>query len=142
MSDGYSIKILKSAIFSNLLGYQKMWGDLPLGKKITFNFAETKLVDHTFQEALHHFEDDYHNSGGQVIVSGLSKHKGLSAHPLASRKLTNGLAHSMVIELSARAEELQSFAETSGYNFHPQQVKVGLKYRKNFPIQKGSTLRL
>ncbi len=93
-----------------------------------------------FQEALHHFEEDYHNTGGQVIVSGLSKHKGLSTHPLASRKLTSGLAHSMVIELNARAEELQSLAEVAGYNFFPQQVKVGLKY-KNFPIQKGSTLR-
>ncbi|HEV8513918.1 MAG TPA: SulP family inorganic anion transporter [Cyclobacteriaceae bacterium] len=139
-SDGYSIKILQSAIFSNLLGYQKMWNNLPLGKKITFNFAETKLVDHTFQEALHHFDEDYHNSGGQITISGFSKHKALSAHPLASRKLTRGPAHSMVIELSARAEALQAFAEAYGFNFYPQQVKVGLKY-KNFPIQKGSTLR-
>jgi len=97
-------------------------------------------VDHTFMEQLHHFEEDYHNSGGEIIISGLSKHKGLSSHPLASRKLTRGLAHSMVIELSARAEELQSFAEASGFNFYPQQAKVGLKY-KNFPIQKGATLR-
>ncbi|HLZ16970.1 MAG TPA: SulP family inorganic anion transporter [Cyclobacteriaceae bacterium] len=139
--DGYSIKVLKSAIFSNLMGYQKVWNKLPLGKTITFNFSEAKLVDHTFQEALHHFEEDYHNSGGQVIVSGLTKHKGLSAHPMASRKLTGGgVAHTMVIELSERAEELEVFAETSGYNFYPQKAKTGLKYR-NFPIQKGSTLR-
>jgi MFS superfamily sulfate permease-like transporter len=139
-SEGYTINVKQSAIFSNLMGFQKMWTNLKTGKKITFNFAETKLVDHTFQEALHHFEEDYHNTGGEVILAGLSKHKGLSQHPMASRKLTRGAAHSLVIELSPRAEELESFAESGGYNFYPQKVKTGLKY-KNFPIQKGSTLR-
>jgi hypothetical protein len=42
--------------------------------------------------------------------------------------------------LDERATELKHFAETSGFNFFPQRVKTGLKYR-NFPIQKGSTLR-
>lgn len=137
--DGYLVKIKQSALFSNLLGYQKMWNSLKPGKRITFNFAETKLVDHTFQEALHHFEDDYHNAGGHVTVTGFEGHHPLSAHPLATRKLTYGKATAMT-ELDPRASELSAFAEKNDFNFHPQRAKTGMKY-KDFPIQKGSTIR-
>ena len=85
--EGYMIRVQQSAIFSNLLGFQKMWSKLQPGKKITFDFSETKLVDHTFQESLHHFEEDYHLSGGQVIITGLTKHKSASGHQLATKKL-------------------------------------------------------
>jgi len=72
-TDGYTVNVTKSAIFSNLMGFQKMWTKLKPGKKITFNFANAKLVDHTFQEALHHFEEDYHNTGGSITLTGLDR---------------------------------------------------------------------
>jgi MFS superfamily sulfate permease-like transporter len=137
-SDGYTVNVKKSAIFSNLMGFQKMWTNLQPGRKITFNFSEAKLVDHTFQEALHHFEDDYHNTGGSVAITGLDRHHALSEHPLATRKPIVGLPAKG--ELDERATELSKYAEEAGFNFFPQRVKTGLKYR-NFPIQKGSTLR-
>src|SRR5258708_18881240 len=117
-----------------------MWNNLKPGKKIIFNFASTKLVDHTFQEALHHFEEDYHTTGGSVTLTGLDRHHSFSEHPLATRKPIIGAAGSKSIELDARATELSSYAAASGYNFYPQRVKTGLKYR-DFPIQKGSTIR-
>jgi len=138
-ADGYIVNVKKSAIFSNLMGFQKMWTKLNPGKKITFNFTEAKLVDHTFQEALHHFEEDYHNTGGSVALSGLDRHHALSDHPLATRKPLIGVVPA-VVELDERARELSMFADSAGFNFFPQRVKTGLKYR-NFPIQKGSTLR-
>jgi MFS superfamily sulfate permease-like transporter len=136
--DGYIVNVKKSAIFSNLMGFQKMWTKLSPGKKIIFNFSEARLVDHTFQEALHHFEEDYHNTGGSVTLAGLDRHHALSEHPLATRKPLIGVP--VMAELDERARELSGYSEAAGFNFFPQRVKTGLKYR-NFPIQKGSTLR-
>ena len=138
--DSYTINVKQSAIFSNLLGFQKMWNNLKPGKKITFNFAGTKLVDHTFQEALHHFEEDYHATGGSVSVTGLDRHHALSDHPLATRKPIIGAAGNGAMDLDERARELSAYAEGAEFNFFPQRVKTGLKYR-DFPIQQGRTIR-
>src|SRR5258708_28418401 len=102
-----------------------MWNKLKPGKKIIFNFASAKLVDHTFQEALHHFEEDYHSTGGSVLLTGLERHHALSQHPLATRKPVIGLAGSGTIELNARAKELSNYGEAFGFNFFPQRVKTG-----------------
>lgn len=139
-SDSYLVNVKQSAIFSNLLGFQKMWNNLKPGKKIIFNFAATKLVDHTFQEALHHFEEDYHATGGSVTLTGLDRHHAFSEHPMATRKPIRGAAGNKSMELDERATELNDYASATGYNFFPQRVKTGLKYR-DFPIEQGSTIR-
>src|SRR5258705_2540255 len=51
-----------------------------------------------------------------------------------------GAAGNKSIKLDERATELSSYANTFGFNFYPQRVKTGLKYR-DFPIQQGNTLR-
>jgi MFS superfamily sulfate permease-like transporter len=81
----YQIKVKGSAIFSNFLGYKKLWATLKPGKKIVMDFSEAKLVDHSFMEQLHLFETDRHEQGGVAIV-GLDKLKPFSGHPLAARK--------------------------------------------------------
>lgn len=138
--DTYEVKVKDSAIFSNLLGFQKMWKGLKPGKRIVFDFAEAKLVDHTFQESLHHFEEDYHNTGGTIKITGLTGHKSFSSHPLAAKKLAPGSAASVLqVELNARQVELRSFSETNEYAFYPQKVRNALKY-KDFPIQTGAKI--
>lgn len=135
-----NIQINQAAIFSNLLGFQKMWSQLKPGKKVTFNFSGARFVDHTFQEALHLFEENYHATGGHVRVTGLEKHVGLSAHPLAARKVSEQPADKLIIALTPRALELRPFAEENGFAFHPQQIKSSGKY-KDFPISRGSSIR-
>jgi MFS superfamily sulfate permease-like transporter len=137
--DVYEIKAKDSAIFSNLLGYQKMWKALKPGKKIIFDFSEAKLVDHTFQEALHHFEEDYHNTGGTIKITGLTGHKPLSEHPLAAKKLAGAAAGVLQLELNGRQVALRSFAEANEYTFYPQKVRNAVKY-KDFPIQTGAKI--
>jgi MFS superfamily sulfate permease-like transporter len=134
--DVYEVKVKDSAIFSNLLGYQKMWRALKPGKKIVFDFSETKLVDHTFQEALHHFEEDYHVTGGTIKITGLTGHKAFSTHPLAAKKVSTGAAGVMQLELNTRQIALRNFSEANDYAFYPQKVRNALKY-KDFPIQTG-----
>lgn len=139
MTDSYYVKIKGAAIFSNFLGYKSMWAKLSSGKLVTFDFSETKLVDHSFMEQLHHFEEDYHSKGGNVKLVGLEKFNPFSSHPLAARKLTKENANRLEIKLTPRQAELRAFADRNELNYYPQQVRNAAKY-KDFPIQKGNKI--
>src|SRR6478736_4890146 len=86
----YSISVKDAAIFSNLIGFKKMFARIKPGKKVTINFADARIVDHTFMEQLHHFEEEYHNGGGHVTVTGFEHFQFMSSHPLAARKFAPG----------------------------------------------------
>jgi MFS superfamily sulfate permease-like transporter len=135
--DTYTINVKDAAVFSNFLGYKKLWSKIAPGKKVIFNFSETKLVDHSFMEQLHHFEEEHHNSGVSII--GLDKFKKFSEHPMAARKLSGGSLNKIEIQLTPRQTELRSFADSYDYNFYPQKVRNAIKY-KDFPIQKGNKI--
>jgi MFS superfamily sulfate permease-like transporter len=135
-ADGYNIKIKDAAIFSNFLGYKKLWASLKPGKKINFDFTESKLVDHSFMEQLHHFEDDYHLAGGHVSLVGLEKFNPFSTHPLAARKVSATAANR---KLTSRQISLRDFAAKNEYDFFPQKTRSALKYR-GFPIEKGNKI--
>jgi MFS superfamily sulfate permease-like transporter len=137
-ADSYTIKVKDAAIFSNFLGYKKLWSKLTPGKKIVFNFSEAKLVDHSFMEQLHHFEEEHHHNGGVSIV-GLDKFKKFSEHPMAARKLSTSSLNKIEIQLSPRQTELRAFGESNDFNFYPQKVRNAIKY-KDFPIQKGNKI--
>lgn len=140
-TDGHSIITVKdAAIFSNLIGYKKMMHSLEPGKKITFNFAEAKIVDHSFLEALNHFEAEYNHTGGDVAVLGFDNFRASSNHPLATRKFDRGIQTRFEIKLSPRQVELRSFANTNELNFYPQKVMNAIKYR-DFPIQTGGKIQ-
>ncbi len=136
--DAYRINIKGSATFSNFLGHKKLWGSLKPGKKLTFNFSEAKLVDHSFMEQLHHLEEEYLHAGGNVSIVGLEKFNPFSGHPLAARKV-GGSASKIEIQLTPRQVQLRKFADANEYNFYPQKVRNAFKY-KDFPIQKGNRI--
>ncbi len=136
----YNIKVNDSAIFSNLIGYKKLFQKLSPGKKVTLNFSEARIVDHSFMEQLHHFEEEYHNTGGSVTVQGFDSFKFSSNHPLASRKLDVSGLGKIEIKLSPRQIALRKFAEANDYDFNPQHIRTANKY-KDFPIQKGNKIR-
>jgi hypothetical protein len=135
----YVIDVKGAATFSNFLGYKKLWSSLKTDKDITFNFTEAKLVDHSFMEQLHHFEEDRHAAGSHVSLIGLDKFNPLSSHPLAARKTGNGKVNKIEIQLTPRQVELRNFADSKEFNFFPQKVRNAIKY-KDFPIQKGNKI--
>ncbi|MBY0432817.1 MAG: SulP family inorganic anion transporter [Cyclobacteriaceae bacterium] len=135
----YSIAVREAAIFSNLIGFKKMFARIKPGKKVIINFSEAKIVDHSFMEFLHHFEEEYHLSGGQLAVQGFDYFQHFSNHPLATRKLTPGSQARFEVKLSPRQTELRKFADNSEYTYFPQKVKTSLKY-KDFPIQLGNRI--
>jgi MFS superfamily sulfate permease-like transporter len=128
------------ATFSNFLGYKKLWTSLKPGKRVTLDFEMAKFVDHSFMDQLHHFEDSYHQTGGHVSISNIDHLNPLSGHPLAARKVSKTAADKIEIRLSARQVELRKFGNENDYDFNPQHVRVGAKY-KDFPIQSGNTIR-
>lgn len=135
----YAIVVKDAAIFSNLIGFKKMFKRIKPGKKVTINFAEARIVDHSFMEQLHHFEEEYHHKGGSVLVTGFEHFEFLSNHPLAARKLSPGNINKIEIKLSPRQVELRKFAEANNFTFYPQKVRNLMKY-KDFPIQKGNKI--
>lgn len=134
--DDYQIKVKDSAIFSNLIGYKKLWNKLKPGKKVSISFEDARIVDHSFMEALHHLEEEYHHSGGSVAIQGFDNFKSFSNHPFATRKFDPDAKTKFEIKLSPRQMDLRAFAERNEYSFFPQKVRSALKYR-NFPIQRG-----
>lgn len=135
----YYIAVKDAAIFSNLIGFKRLFKRIEPGKKVTLNFSDARIVDHTFMETLHHFEEEYHNKGGSVVVTGFEHFQFFSSHPLAARKSTPGKENKIEIKLSPRQIELRKFAETNDYAFYPQKVRNLMKY-KDFPIQKGNKI--
>jgi MFS superfamily sulfate permease-like transporter len=135
----YNISIKDSAIFSNLIGFKKMFNRIKPGKKVIMNFADARIVDHTFMEQLHHFEEEVHHAGGHITVNGFEHFQLMSSHPLAARKLATGNANKFEIKLSPRQMDLRKFSEGNDYAFFPQKVRNHTKY-KDFPIQKGNKI--
>jgi MFS superfamily sulfate permease-like transporter len=83
----YLVEIDKAAIFSNYLGIKRKLEEIPAGFNVTIDLKNTKLVDHSVMENLHHFQHEYEDNGGQVRIIGLENHKPVSEHKLAARKL-------------------------------------------------------
>jgi MFS superfamily sulfate permease-like transporter len=135
--DEYVVKIKDAAIFSNYLSFKKCFDQILPGKKVIFNFSEATIVDHTLLEHLHHFEEDYHNSGGHVVMHGMGKHKAHSEHPLATRKISLASVNRMEFRLDSRQVQLRDFAEENDFAFYPMTMRNMKKY-KDFPIEKGT----
>lgn len=138
--EGYLVKVKGCATFSNFLGYKKLWNTFTPGKSVVFNFADARLVDHSFMDQLHHFEEDYTHSGGKVSWTGLDKFNPYSDHPLAARKVGKENNNRIEIKLSSRQIMLRAFADTYDLAFYPQKVRNTMKY-KDFPIQKGNKIQ-
>jgi MFS superfamily sulfate permease-like transporter len=87
-TDGkYNLMVQEPAIFSNLIGFKRIFKTFQSGKEVTIDFSNAKLVDHTFMEFLENFEAEYHHSGGKVIINGFEHFELFSDHPLSGRKI-------------------------------------------------------
>jgi hypothetical protein len=133
------IHVKGAATFSNFIGYKKLFATLDHHKTIVFNFSGAKLVDHSFMEQLHHFEEEAHTQGGKVIWTGLDKFSPFSNHPMAARKVAKESANRIEIKLNPRQVSLRNFGDHNDLTFYPQKVRTALKY-KDFPIQKGNKI--
>lgn len=135
----YLVKIKDSALFSNLLGFKRLFSTFDLKKKIVVDFSDAHLLDHSFMEYLHHLEDESTHAGGSIVSVGFDRFKPFSNHPMAARKFSLDHQNRIEIKLSPRQLELRKFAENEEWLFYPQKVKAQFKY-KDFPIHNGSKI--
>ncbi|MFN7651897.1 MAG: SulP family inorganic anion transporter [Cyclobacteriaceae bacterium] len=135
----YLIGIKESAIFSNLIGFKKMFNRIKPGQKVVINFSEARIVDHSFMEFLHHFEEEYQHHGGVVSIQGFDYFQMFSNHPLATRKLVPVNPSKIELRLSPRQIELRKLAENNEWAYYPQRIRATIKY-KGFPFQTGKKI--
>jgi MFS superfamily sulfate permease-like transporter len=79
----------KAAVFSNWLGLRAKIEEYGLKQKknLVIDLSDTRLVDHTVMEKLHEMEREFHNNNLKLEIVGLEKHRAVSTHPAAARKL-------------------------------------------------------
>ena len=134
------IRVHQAAIFSNLLSFKKVFDRLPQGRRVILDFNGAIMLDHSFMELMHHFQESYEHAGGRVSLVGFDRFKASSNHPLSARKYSPEAMSRMEIQLDPRQMEIRSFASENDYAFYPQRVRNTLKFR-NFPLTSGRTLQ-
>ena len=82
--DQFAIKINSPATFSNLISFKNKFELIPKKAFVTIDFSESKLADHTFMEMLHTYEEEFHNNGGHIAITGFENHHFSSLHPHAT----------------------------------------------------------
>ncbi|UQA61919.1 SulP family inorganic anion transporter [Polyangium aurulentum] len=80
------LRVKHAAVFSNYLSLKGRLAKHAAAPRIVIDFADARLVDHTVMEKLHELEGELEAHGRKLELTGLSEHRGLSAHPLSARK--------------------------------------------------------
>ena len=86
-SDSVTVTIIGSALFSNFLPLKKAVDNIALGKKITFDFSQGYLIDHSILIYINEFSAHYARNGGSCHKVGHALET-YSDHDLAARLMT------------------------------------------------------
>jgi MFS superfamily sulfate permease-like transporter len=81
------ISILYAAIFTHLMKYNMVFSNFSNKKEIVVDFSQCKLIDHSFMLFLNGFTNHQESHVKNVRIQGLDKHKAISKHVFATRKL-------------------------------------------------------
>lgn len=85
--DNYTVHVNSGLMFSNILGFKKVFAELPQGKHITIDVSKAEIVDHTSILTLNGLVEDYKDNFGTVKVEGFNNHKQLGHAPTSTRIL-------------------------------------------------------
>jgi MFS superfamily sulfate permease-like transporter len=135
----YRINVSQAGIFSNILSFKRMFNNIPMGRLVTLDFTQAQMLDHSFMELMHHFQESYEHDGGKISITGFDRFKPFSSHPLAARKFSSEAVNRIEVQLNDRQIELRDFAGREDFTFYPQRVRNISKFR-NFPIATGNRL--
>ncbi len=129
-ADVVKLQIGNAAAFTNVIGFQQAVDSITHTKHIEVDFANTGMIDHTFMETLHHYEDDFSRQGGKLEPVNMDNLTPYSSHPMAARKLvSDALFSPSKLELSSRQLQLSEFATKNNYDFEHKKTKSILKFR-------------
>jgi MFS superfamily sulfate permease-like transporter len=83
----YTVIVNSGLMFSNILGFKKVFASLPQGKHVTIDVSKAEIVDHTSILTLNGLVEDYKDNFGTVKVEGFNNHKQLGHAPTSTRIL-------------------------------------------------------
>ena len=85
--DNYRLTINSGLVFSNILGFKKVFLTIPSGKNIIIDMTKAKIVDHTSIITLNSLIHDYKDADGKINLIGFENHHQLSHAPTSTRIL-------------------------------------------------------
>lgn len=84
-----TLEIHGSAMFTQLIGYKKVFERLANESFVRVDFSQCEFADHSFLEFVEEQRIHAVNEGREIQISGLDGMKPISQHPLASRVRVN-----------------------------------------------------
>jgi MFS superfamily sulfate permease-like transporter len=85
--EDYTLTVNGGLVFTNILGFKKVFATLPQGKNITIDVSAAQIVDHTSILTLNNLVEDYKVQGGTIKVEGFENHKQLGHAATSTRVL-------------------------------------------------------
>jgi MFS superfamily sulfate permease-like transporter len=82
-----TLTVNNGLVFSNILGFKKIFATLPKGKHVTIDVSHAEIVDHTSILTLNGLVEDYKFDGGTIQVNGFDHHKQLGHDGTSTRVL-------------------------------------------------------
>jgi MFS superfamily sulfate permease-like transporter len=79
------IQIQQVSVFSNFILLKKALDKMPMDSRIVLDFSQARLIDHTVQENLHAYQEEYIRKGGQFEIIGIEGMRSLSSHTFATK---------------------------------------------------------
>jgi MFS superfamily sulfate permease-like transporter len=79
------LKVDSGLVFSNILGFKKVFTTIPLGKNVIIDVSQSKIVDHTSIVTINGLVEDYKEEGGKIKVKGFENHKQLGHAATSTR---------------------------------------------------------
>jgi MFS superfamily sulfate permease-like transporter len=81
----YHIRLSNHAIFVCVPKLKNTLMGIPPGSKVTLDFSDTRVVDHTTLSTLHKLKEDFELEGGALEIQGLEEHKSISGEATSMR---------------------------------------------------------
>ncbi|MCU0429685.1 MAG: SulP family inorganic anion transporter [Cytophagaceae bacterium] len=126
----YQVKLEDAAVFTNFISFKKKFDLIPKNAQVDLDLSKAIMIDHTFMEHIHDYEDQFTNHGGFIAVTGLENLTPYSTHPLSARKLVNDAIFAPTkIIYNNRQQALSDLANKHALNFDHRRTSSILKFR-------------
>ncbi len=87
-AEDYVLKFHGPLTFANYVGVRRKLDSIPKGGKLTLDFTECSLIDHTVVQRLHDFEAEFRGGGGRVERVGVSHLASSTENPFSAQLVT------------------------------------------------------
>lgn len=84
---GVTLKIQDPAIFTNWAYLKRKLAELSKTPRLTLNFSEALLIDHTTMKKLRETASDWSRQDRELVLNGLDRHHPVAHHPESARIL-------------------------------------------------------